>query len=687
MPVPDRPKLRRDLTWRRFVMEGEDTYVFKDEISQEYLKLDAITGTLALKLDGTRTVDDLLELASELWPGLDFDADYIADMLEDLRKFKFLDDPFQKNALLEARARDERAQINSTTFKNLFSIPFGTVNPDAFLTRAYPAVRFMFQPFFVWLGVLLFISAGVLAWINRDHAVAGARNFLTIPGHPVLGPVLMLLAINIAVIIHELGHGFAVKHHGGRVYRLGFLLIFGMPAMFCDTSDSHMFPNRMHRAYVALAGTYTELYMAALATLVWWITPSHLVVNQLSYNIMLFCSVSGILFNYNPLIKMDGYYVLSDVLDMPELQGQSFGYLGYLFRRYLLGMAIECPVVGRRRKRVLALYGSLSILYSTFFTVLMFGFIRGLLIRYFAFAGALLSLALLYAVLKRPVRPVVRTARLWALDHRGAIQRLQLPILAALVLALAAFLLLPVPGRMRLEATLEPARSVALVAPEDLRLHELRFYAGQPVRAGEPLAVLDADSLSRGLGETEARARALRLSGEAARMARDEVGAVTRRAEEAGEVGHSDMLRRRVERAVLRAPFDGRVLTEAQPWRVGEALVAGDTVCQVGDFSSVRASATVSELELDDVRVGSPLRLRLRAHPVEALSGRVGAIEARAEEHRGQRYHRVWLALDRAPEGARAGFTGRAWVETPRRAPASHLARWLARFVRVDLWI
>jgi len=343
------PRLRRDLVWRRLVIEGHDTFVWRDDLANEYTKLDPISSALALRLDGATSPEDLLAYASETWPGLEFDADYIEDLLRDLRQMKFLDDPFEKSALVQARAREERAQINARTFRNLFSIPLGTVNPERFLTRTYPLVAFLFQPFFVWLGIALFLLSGYVVWLNQDHVVAGAHNVLPAGIHPLLGGLLLWLTVTVAIIIHELGHGYAIKHHGGTVNRLGFIFIFGLPCMFCDISDTHLFPNWRQRAQVALAGTYTELYVATGATLVWWLTPSHLVVNQLAFNVMLFASASGILFNYNPLIKTDGYFVLSDLLDTSNLQEDAFGYLGYLFKRYALGLHLECPVRGRRR--------------------------------------------------------------------------------------------------------------------------------------------------------------------------------------------------------------------------------------------------------------------------------------------------------------------------------------------------
>ncbi len=506
-------RLRRDLVWRRLVVEGADTFVWRDDLTNEYTKLDPISSQLALMLDGTVSPEALLAHAQQTWTGLEFDADYIDDLLRDLKHMKFLDDPFEKSALVQARARDERAQVNAHTFKNIFSIPLGTVNPDRFITRAYPLVAFMFQPFFVVLGIGLFVLSGYVVWLNQDHIVSGASNVLLSGGHRVLGAFLLWLVVTLAIVVHELGHGFCLKHHGGTVNRLGFIFIFGLPCMFCDISDTHMFPNWKHRAQVALAGTYTELYVATLATLVWWLTPSDLLVNQLAFNVMLFASVSGILFNYNPLIKTDGYFVLSDLLDMSNLQEDAFGYLGYLFKRYALGLRAECPIRGRRRKRILALYGALSILYSALFTFLVFRLFRGYLIQTFAFAGALTALGLLLIVLRKPIVPLGRALRLWALEHRLGLRGRLAPGLALALLAAAAVFLAPLPGSRAIEVTLEPARIEALVAPEKLRLKSARFQAGERVARGDVIAVLDADSMAIVREGAEARATAARVAG------------------------------------------------------------------------------------------------------------------------------------------------------------------------------
>ncbi|HKQ59128.1 MAG TPA: efflux RND transporter periplasmic adaptor subunit, partial [Candidatus Eisenbacteria bacterium] len=149
----------------------------------------------------------------------------------------------------------------------------------------------------------------------------------------------------------------------------------------------------------------------------------------------------------------------------------------------------------------------------------------------------------------------------------------------------------------------------------------------------------------------------------------------------------SRLLSRRVARAELRAPFDGRVLTPGIPGRRGELFDAGDTVCVIADFSQVRATARLWEFDLEDIRVGAPARIRLVSRPGDLVRGHITAIQPAAEAVRGFRLYQVRIALDDRPADARGGLTGRAWVTTPPRSPAAHLYRILARFVRLDLWV
>ena len=118
--------------------------------------------------------------------------------------------------------------------------------------------------------------------------------------------------------IHELGHGLMCKHFGGECHEIGFMLLVMTPAMYCNTSDSWLLPNKWHRIAIGGAGMYVEIVMAAICTFIWWHTQPG-VIHYMALNVIFLCSITTLLFNANPLLRYDGYYMLSDYLEIPNM--------------------------------------------------------------------------------------------------------------------------------------------------------------------------------------------------------------------------------------------------------------------------------------------------------------------------------------------------------------------------------
>ena len=128
-------------------------------------------------------------------------------------------------------------------------------------------------------------------------------------------------------VIHEFGHGLSCKASAAKSTKWAALLLCFSPALYCNVSDAWTLPNKWHRIIISVAGIYVELMIAAIATFVWWNTPTHPFVNNMSLSLMVVCSVSTVVFNANPLMRYDGYYVLADWLEIPNLRERSNRYL------------------------------------------------------------------------------------------------------------------------------------------------------------------------------------------------------------------------------------------------------------------------------------------------------------------------------------------------------------------------
>ena len=207
----------------------------------------------------------------------------------------------------------------------------------------------------------------VLVFQNWDR-VGKMPDFLTL--HNLVWLWVILIGVK---VVHEFGHALMCKHYGGEVHDLGAMFIILTPFLFCDATDSWMFQNKWHKITVNLAGILVELILAALAVLVWVVSPPGL-MNQLAFNAMVVCSVSTIFFNANPLMKFDGYYVLADLLEIPNLRDRASQQVtGFLTKLVTGRPAPELTEMSRTRQIIFGLYAVASYLYVWFVMVRIFG--------------------------------------------------------------------------------------------------------------------------------------------------------------------------------------------------------------------------------------------------------------------------------------------------------------------------
>ena len=163
--------------------------------------------------------------------------------------------------------------------------------------------------------------------------------------------------------LHEFAHGLTCKRHGGEVHEVGFLMLLLMPCFYCNVSDAWLFREKSKRLWVTFAGGYFELFLWALAVFAWRLTMPDTLVNRLAFLVLSVCGVQT-LFNFNPLIKLDGYYLLSDWLEVPNLQQRALGHFKGWLRAAALGRGRGRPT--EPRGRLLLAYGLVSLLYSAF---------------------------------------------------------------------------------------------------------------------------------------------------------------------------------------------------------------------------------------------------------------------------------------------------------------------------------
>jgi putative peptide zinc metalloprotease protein len=457
-----RPRLRATMQTYRQHFRGQTWHVVKDPTNNRHFRLDVAGYHFLGLLDGRRRVDEAWRLCSERLGDAAPTQGEVINVLGQLYVSNLLqsDLPADAAGMFENYRRRVRRQVGGYLMNLLFMrIPL--FDPDRLLSRWVTVFGPLFsRPAFAAWAVLVLVGLAVLASRAGD-LISGVSGVLA-PGN------LFLLYLSFAVLkaLHELGHGFACRHFGrldgsgGEVHTMGIMLLVFTPVPYVDASSAWAFRSKWQRAIVGAAGMYVELAIAAVASVVWASTSPGL-VHAVAYNLIFVASVSTLLFNGNPLLRFDAYYILSDILEIPNLSNRSRDQFYYLVKRYVYGVRdARSPAVTGGERRWLPTYAVASAIYRA---IIFAGIVLFVADKFF-FIGALFAIA---GIVSWVVVPLGRWGHYLAtapelLRVRG--RALGTTLAAAAVVLLAAGVV-PLPDRARAEGVVEP-RDVALVYVE-----------------------------------------------------------------------------------------------------------------------------------------------------------------------------------------------------------------------------
>jgi multidrug efflux pump subunit AcrA (membrane-fusion protein) len=350
------PAARPDLIIRPLGERG--AYVVKDPRSGSYYHLGEEEHFLLGQLSGGRDFAAVSAAFSERF-GQDLTAEDLDDFIEMARTQELLLPP---GGAIPAMATERRTWEPPRARGNLLFWRVRIVDPDRLFTRLAPALWFLWTPAFLVGSALSIMAAACLLWLNRYDAagtITGALRWQT--------AVQMWLIWVVVIGLHECAHGLTCKHYGGEVHEIGFLLILFMPCFYCNVSDAWLFREKSRRLWVTLAGSYCELFIWSLTVFAWRLTPAGTLVHQLAFVIVTACGVRT-LFNLNPVVRLDGYYLLSDWAEIPNLQTRSREYLMAWVRRLLWGASRP---ERESRGRFLVIYGLANVGFSLFIVLIM----------------------------------------------------------------------------------------------------------------------------------------------------------------------------------------------------------------------------------------------------------------------------------------------------------------------------
>ena len=621
------PALRADLRIaRRSTPDGEE-FILHDSAGRHFFRLGPREWAVARLLDGRRCAAEVAVEISRILPDEPADAEEVAAFAQRLAMAGVLrlSGAAELQRLSLTRRRHWSGALAGLVGRMFyFRIPLG--NPDRLVGWLTPLLARLITPAVLKAALgLVIITALMLLW-RIDDLLAPQAEFLT--GR---GLLWLLAAMLLMKVFHELAHAVTCSHFGGRVPEVGLAFIVLTPCLYCDVSEAWMMPERHRRMAITAAGMFVELFVATLAAIVFMITrPGWL--HQVSFSVMVVGSLQTLLFNGNPLLRFDGYYLLSDWLETPNLRLRARAYARSLMRRLMWGPsgddagdAGDTGDTPERHRLLLAAYAVASYLYGWMILYAILGLLYWKLARWGLQGLAALLIAM--TVITQVGLPAYQGAALLVslARHRGHVRRFaRAGTVAALVLlAIAAIMAIPVNEQVTRSFVLEPVSAAEVRSERGGRIVRVLKAEGALVRSGDVLIELADEALDREIELAASRVAEAEVWCDAARQKAGpvEVAAALRQLDESRSIEQALVHRR--QSLKVRAPRDGVLLAvPAADW-VGLTVPAGTMLAQVAPADQLRATLQLSAADARRVPTGASAALLLRAAPQADFRGRV----------------------------------------------------------------
>ena len=647
-------RYRGDLVTNRQVYQGQAWYVVKDPIGLSYYRFRPEEYALLEMLDGEVSLEDLKDNFEARFPPRRITVDEVSRFVSTLHRSGLVigDRPGQGPQLNERRRQRVWSEWKNW-LRSIMCLRFRGIDPDWILNKLNPWFGWLYSPPALMVAVVYIFTALMLVLVNFETFRSKLPEF-----HQFFASgnwFYLAAALGITKVIHEFGHGLSCKYYGGECHEMGFMLLVFTPCLYCDVSDSWMLPSKWKRMMIGAGGMYIELIIASTATFLWWNSHEGL-FNQMCLNVMFVSSVSTLLFNANPLMRFDGYYILSDMLEIPNLRTKSSTSLSRLAKKWCLGVKLQDdPFLPKRHQGLFALYSVASTIYMWVLMISIFMFVWNAMKPYRMEAiGRMLALFGIYGLIVRPITGIYKFLKVPG--RRDEVKSLNITVTAGVVAVIAAAIcFIPLPQRVWCPAELRPRGEETVYVTVDGRLEEILVEANDRVAEGDELARFSNVDLELQIAELEGQEsgyRARLASLERERFTDSAAGMEIRTVEESLKSVKEQLVKKRQYQSelVLKAPRSGLVLpsetVDEKPdpsgrlpgWsgsalakkNIGATFAEGTVLCMVGDPDHFEAVMIVDQSEVEFVQIGQRVDLKLDAFPFETFRGAVNEI---AETH------------------------------------------------------
>jgi putative peptide zinc metalloprotease protein len=693
------PMLDPDMIVREDILDGEPLVVVYQRSTTSVFRFPPIQWKLMQLFDGKRSYEQIAEEYSELARSV-VTSDDIRAITAGLDESNFwYRTPQERNIAFNEKLQAERTRRSEKKAGNsLAHISFSAWDPDRYLTRLDDAIgKYFYSRWFTASVVALFIFevfVFVAKWNLLGHDIPLYYTFSKKSFADIARFWLIFFVIG---FFHESAHGLTCKHFGGEVHSMGLMFLYLAPCFYCDVSACWVSATRLQRLATIIAGIWIEMVMCGIAMIIWTNTPVGEPIHDFAYEIILITGLAVIVINLNPLIKLDGYYFLTEWIGIPDLKERSTAFLSGWVQHYIFCLPVEVPIVPRRRVAFFAIYAFVSGCYSylLLFAVVRFSF--NILSHFMAEWALLPAAALAFVIFRSRLRVFGKfLANFYKVRQQSTIWRVT-PFRLAALAVLAILLFVPI-WHVRVDAyyLVEPSDIQVLRAGVPGTVRGVSVKEGQWVQKGEPLAYLD--SLTHASRGAAAQAN---LAIAESRVAESEVrhqglGPAIATRSEAAEMDAAALTER--GSLTIDAPFDGVVMTTAPENLTGKSVGQGEELLRVAKVDPPVIRIFVPAPDLNRVHPGDlvaidthatfqPVRLRLAPLDGEAFALPAGILHS--QQYKGfelPAFYAARIQLASFVADLRPGMVGRAKIFDRRRSVIERMFLSARNLVRSHVW-
>ena len=360
------PKLRDDLKISKIVNKKNIGYVIKDSMKDQYYKFsESEWDVISLFILGKFTLEEMVHEFNSIHKNKSVDLETIKAFQEQLNEMHLLvKSKAEMNVMLVEKMKEMRKSQLLGKQGSLFYKRFPLLDPDKFFDKYIPYLQWIWTKGFFIFSILVMIGAVLIVSTRIVEFKQGMFTLFDFSQQSVGHIILLWVIIYLTIGIHEFGHGLTCKYYGGEVHEIGFLLLFFQPCLYCNVNDAWLFDKKWKQIMVTIAGGYIEFLIGAMCTYVWALSVPHSLIHNISFQVMTICSISTVMFNFNPLMKLDGYYLISDFFEVPNLKEEAGSYISYVVSKYIFRMKEEKFEATRRERRIFLIYGFFSSLWT-----------------------------------------------------------------------------------------------------------------------------------------------------------------------------------------------------------------------------------------------------------------------------------------------------------------------------------